>query len=71
MIIEMNVDHPFYKKIIIPLYGNQENNEKTVTAILLLLASYAKAASKFPEKDLIEKLEEEWGVVLGAVIRRL
>ena len=53
MIININVNHPFYKKFIVPLCGNLEaddlevSNEKRITrdAIFLLFCSYARATA--------------------------
>lgn len=53
MIININVNHPFYKKFIVPLCGNLEaddvelSNEKMIArdAIFLLFCSYARATA--------------------------
>lgn len=57
MIININVNHPFYKKFIVPLCGNPEaddvelSNEKMIArdAIFLLFYSYARATAVYDD----------------------
>lgn len=82
IVIKLNVNHPFYQKVINPLCGDitadegaDEYNEKSKIkdAIMLLILSYAKATAKFPEEnqDLFNNLVVEWGTILGTVVKKL
>ena len=84
MVIKLNVNHPFYQKVINPLCGDitdedstESYNEKTKIkdAIMLLLMSYAKAAASFPEtqenQELLENLVVQWGTILGTVVKKM
>ena len=77
IVIELNVNHPFYKNIIQPLCGDLSEPEPEVSqerqdiknAILLLLFAYAKAESMFDNhEDLFEELRSQWGTVLGTAL---
>ena len=80
IVIQLNVNHPFYEAILAPLCGESEDAEfrygvrrETIkTAILLLLFSYAKAESMFDgNKDnltLFKNLRLQWGSVLAAAL---
>lgn len=80
--VKLNVNHPFYQKVINPLCGDiteeegaEEYNDKAKIkdAIMLLLLSYAKATAKFPEEnqDLFNNLVVEWGTILNTVVKKL
>lgn len=84
IVIKLNVNHPFYQKVINPLCGeiteddttdsyNEKNKIKD--AIMLLLMSYAKAAASFPEtqenQELLESLVVQWGTILGTVVKKM
>ena len=81
-IVKINVNHPFYKRVLLPLCGSfdaendcdmSEVNDKgeVKNAILLLLFAYAKAESMFPNNnDLFENLRTQWGTVLATAINR-
>lgn len=82
IVIKLNVNHPFYQKVINPLCGDiteeegaEEYNDKAKIkdAIMLLLLSYAKATAKFPEEnqDLFNNLVVEWGTILNTVVKKL
>lgn len=84
MVIKLNVNHPFYQKVINPLCGDitdedstENYNEKTriKDAIMLLLMSYAKAAASFPEtqenQELLDNLVVQWGTILGTVVKNM
>lgn len=84
IVIKLNVNHPFYQKVINPLCGDitEEDttecyNEKAKIkdAIMLLLMSYAKAAAGFPEtqenQELLENLIVQWGTILGTVVKKM
>lgn len=84
IVIKLNVNHPFYQKVINPLCGDiaeddttESYNEKTriKDAIMLLLMSYAKAAAGFPEtqenQELLENLVVQWGTILGTVVKKM
>lgn len=84
MVIKLNVNHPFYQKVINPLCGDitdADNTEiynekaKIKDAIMLLLMSYAKAAASFPEtqenQELLENLVVQWGTILGTAVKKM
>lgn len=77
IVIQLNVNHPFYKTILEPLCGNLEDEaydgekERLKTAILLLLFSYAKAESMFDAPGtahLFDSLRLQWGTALAAAL---
>ena len=75
IIIQLNVNHPFYKKVISPLCGDLDDSKENVAknsvkdAILLLLFSYAKAESMFENNEtLFSTLRAHWGTVLAAAL---
>jgi len=79
-IVKLNVNHPFYKKVLLPLcepfykendIDLDENNYKTDihNAILLLLFAYAKAEAMFDNtNELFEHFRMQWGAVLSTAI---
>ncbi|MEF9840388.1 MAG: ATP-binding protein [Lachnospiraceae bacterium] len=80
MVIKLNINHPYYQKVIDPLCGDalkadsaEESVEKAKVrdAIMLLLLSYAKAKSVMKDTDanrfLFGQLENQWGMILSAV----
>ena len=82
IVIKLNINHPFYQKVINPLCGDiteedgaEGYNEKSKIkdAIMLLLLSHAKATAKFPEEnqDLFNNLVMEWGTILNTVVKKL
>ena len=84
IVIKLNVNHPFYQKVINPLCGDiteddttESYNEKTriKDAIMLLLMSYAKAAAGFPDTDenheLLDNLLAQWGIILSTVVKKM
>ena len=84
IVIKLNVNHPFYQKVINPLCGDistedstESYNEKTKIkdAIMLLLMSYAKASAVFPETDenrnILENLLTQWGTILSTAVNKL
>ncbi len=82
IVIKLNVNHPFYEKVINPLCGDisdEDNiescNEKIRTrdAIMLLLMSHAKALASFPEEnqDLFENLLTQWGTILNSAVKKM
>lgn len=84
MVIKLNVNHPFYQKVINPLCGDITDEEsiksyneknKIKDAIMLLLMSYAKAAASFPDtqenQELLDSLVVQWGTILGAVVKKM
>lgn len=84
MVIKLNVNHPFYQKVIEPLCGDalkddsaEDSVEKKRTrdAIMLLLMSFAKAKAGIRETQansfLLNQLESQWGVILSAVSSKL
>lgn len=82
IVIKLNVNHPFYEKVINPLCGDiseedttESYNEKIRTrdAIMLLLMSHAKAVASFPEdnQDLFENLLTQWGTILNSAVKKM
>ena len=84
VIIQLNVNHPFYQKVIQPLCGDitkEENveaiNEKAKIrdAIMLLLMSFAKAKAGFhetPENQMLfDNLQAQWSAILATAANRL
>lgn len=83
MVFKLNVNHPFYQKVIGPLGWDaleEESPEDVVNrkqirdAILLLLMSFAKAKAGIQEVEgdtsSLDQLEERWGVILNAVMNK-
>ncbi len=80
VILKINVNHPFYQKVIQPLCGDLAEdsdevvNEKTKMkdALMLLLLSYAKAEAMFKGNEfLFENLRTNWGTVLSTAVREM
>lgn len=82
IVIKLNVNHPFYEKVINPLCGDiseedttESYNEKIRTrdAIMLLLMSHVKAVASFPEdnQDLFENLLTQWGTILNSAVKKM
>lgn len=82
VVIQLNVNHPFYQKVLAPLCGDllkEESQEiyneksKLKDAIMLLLLSYAKAVAGFPEENipLFDNLLVSWGTVLATVVNTM
>lgn len=82
IIIKLNINHSFYKKVLLPLCGqlgedsdedidlyNEKNRIKD--AILILLFAYAKAEASFVNcEEICEQLRLQWGTVLSAAINQ-
>lgn len=80
IIIKLNVNHPFYAKVLQPLCGNLEETageapavrqmqQDIKNAILLLLFAYAKAESMYDNHDSVfEGLRTQWGIALTAAL---
>lgn len=83
IIIKLNINHPFYEKIFVPLCGRiDEDNDIEMTleqqrnrdAILLLILSYAQAEGMFinNNEDLIlTNLKTQWGAILATAISNM
>lgn len=87
IVIELNVNHPFYKNVFEPLCGSIENldedgdnpedteeKRKVRQAIMLMLLSYAKSESFFTDPQqvgMLAQLKMQWGMTLGAVINNV
>lgn len=85
LVIKLNVNHPFYQKVIQPLCGNfvededatetYNENNRVKDAIMLLLMSYAKATATFPDttetQALLNNLLMQWGTILGSVVMQM
>ena len=80
MVININVNHPFYQKFIVPLCGNLEDEEAEISnekimmrdAIFLLFCSYAKASSMYDDsmsEDLLTQHLSQMGTFLGTMTR--
>lgn len=80
IVIKLNVNHPFYERILQPLCGSWESETKerfatqqlqqsVKDAILLLLFAYAKAESMFEGyEELFENLHTQWGASLSTAL---
>lgn len=84
MVIKLNINHPYYQKVIDPLCGEaikadsaEESVEKAKVrdAIMLLLLSYVKAKSVLKDTDknrlVFGQLENQWGSILSAVSSKI
>lgn len=84
VIIKLNVNHPFYQKIFVPLCGDIDNKEvdadienivekqRIRDAIMLLLLSYGKSESMFENQDdFLANLRSQWGSTLGTAINKM
>lgn len=74
-IIKLNVNHPFYKRVLQPLCGDlangtvDEERQDIKDTILLLLFSYTKAEAMFDNhEELFETLRTQWGAVLATAL---
>lgn len=79
VIIKLNVNHPFYEKVMKPLCGidgadgsweASAANKKVWDAMLMLLFAYAKAETMFDQSNnaLFDNLKSQWGAILGTAI---
>lgn len=80
IVIQLNVNHPFYEKILQPLCGDfeedaeeglasQQFRQDVKNAVLLLLFSYAKAESMFEDhQGWLANLRTFWGVALKSAL---
>ena len=79
VIIKLNVNHPFYEKVMKPLCGidNEDGpweasaaNKKVWDAMLMLLFAYAKAETMFDQSNnsLFDSLKSQWGAILSVAI---
>lgn len=75
LVIKLNVNHPFYKRVIQPLCGDlsdsqaDQGKQDIKNAILLLLCSYAKAESMFENHEaLFGSLRSYWGTALATAL---
>lgn len=79
VIIKLNVNHPFYEKVMKPLCGTEAEsgpweassaNKKVWDAMLMLLFAYAKAETMFDQSNnaVFEQLKAQWGAILGTAI---
>lgn len=84
LVIKLNVNHPYYQKVIEPLCGDimkVDDAEGTAEksrirdAIMLLLLSYVKARAVMKDTEnnrlLFDQLEAQWATILGAVSGRI
>lgn len=82
IVIKLNVNHPFYEKVINPLCGDISEEDTTESyndkirardAIMLLLMSHVKAVASFPEEnqDLFENLLSQWGTILNSAVKKM
>jgi hypothetical protein len=84
IIVKLNINHPFYREIFEPLCGtvatmtdSSDPNDGTISetqrlarrGILLMLLSYSKAESFFPDQDeMLENLRSQWGISLATAV---
>lgn len=84
VIVKLNVNHPFYEKIFVPLCGElheEANNEEVKQtldkqrnrdAFMLLLLSFGKAESMFDDGEMLfTNLRSQWGTILATAINQL
>lgn len=87
VVVQLNVNHPFYKHVFEPLCGNVElltedsdtdlgadtpEQRRVRDAFMLLLLSYAKSESMFEgSEEILDNLRTQWGVTLGTVITKV
>ena len=83
VIIKLNINHEFYKRILLPLcelesndtYNDQTNiidQNKFRDAIMLLLLSYSKAETMFYQNEaLLKSFAFQWGNILGTVAKEV
>ncbi len=84
VIVKLNVNHPFYQKVFVPLCGelqddsNEEtlqqslNKQKNRDAFMLLLLSFGKAEAMFEgQDDLFMNFRSQWGTVLATAINEM
>lgn len=80
MVIKINVNHPFYKKFIMPLCGNLEDEDAEVSrekmaardAIFLLFCSYARATAMHDSPSsqaILESHLSDMGTFLGVMTK--
>lgn len=80
-IIKLNVNHPFYQHVFLPLCGSLEDDCEDMEhcnlqtsikdAILLLLSAYARAEAMFDDNEqLFDNLRCQWGVFLSSAINQ-
>ncbi|WP_066015824.1 ATP-binding protein [Endozoicomonas atrinae] len=76
LILELNRNHVFYKRVFAPLCSDIESSaiaKSAKQAILLLLISHAKAETFFPDEDqtqLIMQLNGNWSSTLSGAIQK-
>jgi hypothetical protein len=84
VIVKLNVNHPFYEKVFVPLCGELQDNaneeavqqsldkQRNRDAFMLLLLSFGKAESMFDDQDMLfTNLRSQWGTILATAINQL
>lgn len=84
VIISLNINHPFYQNVILPLCDIEDDNlneeeeinklekSKFKDAIMILLLSYSKAEAMFnDEQDLLKNFAFQWGTILGTATKEI
>lgn len=81
VIIKLNINHPFYTKVLLPLCETSSDgdepekmleNSKIKDAIVLILFSYAKAEAMFDgNEELFENFTSQWGIILGTAVNEV
>ncbi|WP_456010608.1 ATP-binding protein [Clostridium butyricum] len=81
IIIKLNINHPFYNKIILPLCEIDDDSlederiiekRKFKDAIMLILLSYSKAEAMFDGNDeLFNNFSFQWGTILATAIKEV
>lgn len=81
IIIQLNINHPFYKNVVLPLCEIDEFDDdqdrvieksKFKDAIMLLLLSYCKAEAMFDgNEDLFNNFASQWGNILATAIKEV
>ena len=74
-IIKLNVNHPFFKDILLPLCGDlskieiDQEHKNIKNAILLMLFAYSKAEAMFDgQEELLAALRTQWGNALATAL---
>lgn len=83
VIIKLNINHPFYNNVIMPLCeinsddicevdSNIIQKSKFKDSIMLLLLSYSKAEAMFPgDDDLFKNFAFQWGTILSTATKEV
>lgn len=82
IIIKLNINHPFYSKVILPLCYIEDHdnldeeflNKKSQfkDAIILLLLSYSKVEAMYDgNEEIFDNIKSQWGIILATATKEL